>query len=423
MENRPTIVLVLRSGGDFAFRDVELITRHINNKWQSSISPRIVCLWDKASHEYDLGNIEFIPLTNEYRGTWSRIQLYSPEMEKYKPFLYIDLDTAVIQSLEKIFELVIDQSKFITLEDFWQKGLLATGLVWFPANCEKTKLVWKAWNTSNKVQGFRMDRFLRSVTTSDMFWQQLLPSIFDFKPLNGGLLNPLPKEAIIVCFHGKPRIHEIAEASLSIDWVKDYVTEKKPKINLQEAFVINLDSREDRLQEFQKQDTPFPIPIVRFSAITGTPGSKGCLKSHVEILKQEHKFPFIIFEDDCLMIEKWDIVEQSFEQLPEDWDMLYLGAHLRTSVSRYSKNLLRLRGGKTTHAIVYGSQQVVDFILNNIQENMVIDRFYMEQIQPKFNCFITYPMVATQRASHSDITGGFRNYQPLFEKRYNKSLV
>jgi hypothetical protein len=130
MDNKRTIVLVLRSGGDFAFRDVELIARHINGKWQSQIRPRIICLYDKITNPVDLGNFELLPLANNLPGTWSRMILYSPEMEQYRPFLYIDLDTAIIQSLENIFELVENPSMFIPLEDFYQKGQLATGLAW-----------------------------------------------------------------------------------------------------------------------------------------------------------------------------------------------------------------------------------------------------------------------------------------------------
>ena len=227
MDNqKPTIVLVLRSGGDFSFRDVELITRHINGKWQSETRPRIICLWDKATTPYDLGNVEFIPLTNEYKGTWSRIQLYSPEMEKYKPFLYIDLDTAVILSLENIFKLVSNPLLYISLEDFWQHNQLATGLVWFPVNCKKTDNVWKAWESSDKTQGFRMDLFLRKEIKPDLFWQQLTTTIYDFKPKPGQALKVVPPDAAVICFHGKPRIHDAGEASMYVQWVRDYINQE-----------------------------------------------------------------------------------------------------------------------------------------------------------------------------------------------------
>ena len=112
MEKKKTIVLVLRSGGDFSMRDVELIVWHILNKWKSTLKPRIICLWDKASSSYDLGNFEIIPLNNRFQGTWSRIMLYSPDMDQYRPFLYIDLDTAVIDSLENIFDLVFKNKEY-----------------------------------------------------------------------------------------------------------------------------------------------------------------------------------------------------------------------------------------------------------------------------------------------------------------------
>ena len=244
MKEIKTIVLVLKSGGSFAFRDVELIARHINGKWQSVDKPRIICLWDKATTEYDLGNILFIPLTNNLKGTWSRIQLYSPEMEQYRPFLYIDLDTIVVSGIEDIFNLVRDPSQFIVLEDFWQKGQLATGLVWFPANSEKVR---KVWNSFKGITGRRMDLFLRKVIEPDTFWQRLTSTIYDFKPAPGKCLNELPKDATLVCFHGKPRIFDVVESSLTISWVKNYVEQKTfLKIERKKKVTVIIPYKEDR---------------------------------------------------------------------------------------------------------------------------------------------------------------------------------
>jgi hypothetical protein len=214
---RRTIVLVLQKGKDFSFKDVELIVRHITGKWKSDIRPRIICLYDKASRHYDLGNIEIIPLTNELPGTWSRMQLYSPEMEKYRPFLYVDLDTAVITSIENIFDLVKDESQIITLEDFWQKGTLATGLMWFPAKSEKIQNVYKSFTAPT---GNRMDYFLRKCLKPDLFWQNITTTIHDFKPRRTDGIAFVPDGADIICFHGKPRIFE---ASKEKTWVKTYV--------------------------------------------------------------------------------------------------------------------------------------------------------------------------------------------------------
>ncbi len=224
MNNRRTIVLVLRSGGDFSYRDVELISRHIKGHWDSEIPPRIVCLWDKATREYDLGNVEIVPLKTDLKGTWARMQLYSPEMDKYRPFLYLDLDTAVMSSVETLFDAAEKSDEFITLEDFWQKDQMATGVVWFPAKSEKVSKVWEAYKRGKeKIVGFRMDYFLRKIITPDAYWDQYVKGIYDFKPKQGKVLGTIPPMANLICFHGKPRIFDAAESSVGIQWVKDYV--------------------------------------------------------------------------------------------------------------------------------------------------------------------------------------------------------
>jgi hypothetical protein len=243
----PTIVLVLRSGGDFSFRDVELLSRHIKGKWQSEQRPRIICLYDKASSAYNLGELQILPFNPGVLGTWSRIHLYSPEMEQYKPFLYVDLDTAIIKSVENIFNLVQDPSKFITLEDFWQRGQLATGLVWFPADCKITQQVWKNWKPEHAT-GSRMDNYLRRQgVRADLYWQQITDTVYDFKPIDKKLLNYIPGNANLICFHGKPRIFQVAEGSLTIKWVQDYVEQDSfvlPKKNKRVTVIIPY--KEDR---------------------------------------------------------------------------------------------------------------------------------------------------------------------------------
>ncbi|KKL55146.1 hypothetical protein LCGC14_2258350, partial [marine sediment metagenome] len=220
MSEQRTIVLVLKNGKGFGFRDVELIVRHITGLWQAEVPPRIICLWDKASEHYNLGNVELIPLRNKWPGTWSRMELYSPEMEQYRPFLYIDLDTAIIQSLENIFDMVKDPTQFITLEDFYQKRKLATGLVWFPAGSEKLQIIWKAWERTKHNPRKRMDFFLRKVINPDTFWQNLTNTIHDFKPSKQPLLASIPRKANLICFHGNPRVF----AAQDIQWVKKYVS-------------------------------------------------------------------------------------------------------------------------------------------------------------------------------------------------------
>jgi len=170
------------------------------------------------------------------------------------------------------------------------------------------------------------------------------------------------------------------------------------------SFVINLNHRKDRMEAFSHNK--FPFDVERVSAIERDNGAEGCILSHFQILESQKEYPFVIFEDDCQLIEPWSLVEKAMSQLPEDWDALWLGATLDAPLKRYSENLFRLNKGYCTHAIIYNSQRMVDYILNNFASTKgrkIIDVFYYETIQELFNCFITYPMVALQAEGWSDI--------------------
>jgi glycosyl transferase, family 25 len=166
------------------------------------------------------------------------------------------------------------------------------------------------------------------------------------------------------------------------------------------AYCINLDSRPDRMESFIKQN--IPLNIERYPALTGANGHEGCTKTHLKLLSEQTAFPFAVFEDDCLMLGDWSIVEKAISQLPENWDLLYLGATLNEPLTRYSENLFVLKKAWTTHAIIYNTKDVVDFIVKNHNTHK-IDAFYNYEVQEKFKCFITYPLVANQSNSPSNI--------------------
>ena len=169
------------------------------------------------------------------------------------------------------------------------------------------------------------------------------------------------------------------------------------------AYVINLDSRPDRMESFNKN--VFPFPIERVSGVVASCGEDGCTKSHLGILSKQKEFPFMVLEDDCLLIEPWSVVEEAMTQLPENWDALWLGATLRKPIARYSKNLHVLKGAYTTHAIIYNSKRIVDFIVNHHRtpSGTNLDIFLKRIVQERFNCFITRPMCVIQMSDWSDI--------------------
>jgi GR25 family glycosyltransferase involved in LPS biosynthesis len=184
------------------------------------------------------------------------------------------------------------------------------------------------------------------------------------------------------------------------------------------AYVINLDSRPDRMESFQENE--FPFPVERVSGVVASCGEDGCTQSHLGILKKQKEFPFVIFEDDCIMLEPWSTVEKAMDQLPSNWDALWLGATLRKTVFKYSENIHVLKGAYATHAIIYNSKRIVDFILQRhyTPSGVNLDIFLKKIVQERFNCFITRPMCAVQKSDWSDINNRETNNEVEMLENY-----
>ena len=182
------------------------------------------------------------------------------------------------------------------------------------------------------------------------------------------------------------------------------------------AYCINLASRPERWEQFKEQKLPFEVE--RFDAIKDTPGWKGCTRSYIEVMKKITGMT-IVMEDDCLFLKDWDYIENIMQQLPDNWDCLYLGATLNETLKRHSGNLYRLKKGWTTHAIIYRDTRIPHFIIKNEIIIRKIDVFLADYVQESFNCFITYPLTATQRPGYSDIINREQDYA-VIDDRYKK---
>jgi hypothetical protein len=108
------------------------------------------------------------------------------------------------------------------------------------------------------------------------------------------------------------------------------------------VYVINLPRRTERLETFfQRIPTNFPFRVPeRYAAIDGglaSPpdwwkggkGAWGCYKAHLRILEDclSHEInSVLIFEDDAVCVEGFaEKVQEFWQHLPQDWEMVYLG--------------------------------------------------------------------------------------------------
>lgn len=214
-------MLVLKSGGDFHFKDVELLARKIHEHWASEEQVQVYCLFDKIEAETALKNVILVPMTyKDWPGWWSKMNLFSPDLSHLRPFLFFDLDTAIVGDISYLFDKVGNQ--FVTLEDFYRPKVDATGMVFVPSEDERMDKIWRDWlvNPALHMKNNRGDmHFIGKVMKADNYFQKVSNKIINFKPRKDWLVE-LPENISIVCFHGKPRIWD---AATTINWVKDYV--------------------------------------------------------------------------------------------------------------------------------------------------------------------------------------------------------
>jgi len=125
----------------------------------------------------------------------------------------------------------------------------------------------------------------------------------------------------------------------------------------------------------------------------------------------------LFLEDDCVFQDLGHL-EQALSELPENWDIVYLGANLLNGTpERYSDHLFRVREAWTTHCIGY-SRRVVPFLLQN-QPGFSEEMFdcWMSRQLKDLNAFAVAPMVAYQRPHVSSIwqKPQVEDYTPIFE--------
>lgn len=123
--------------------------------------------------------------------------------------------------------------------------------------------------------------------------------------------------------------------------------------------------------------------------------------------------PFCIFESDVVFDERYKHIEEAFKQLPEDWDILYLGCNFIGSdlttwrmPERYSAHLHRLYNAWQSHAIVY-SNKGAKFVLDNFKpdEFPVLDEWIRVNMMQDKQVFVLNPMSVYQRPNFSGLWG------------------
>lgn len=220
IDERITIALVLRSGGDtYNARYVNALAENIRNN--ISFKVKVAVLTD-IPKGIDMNIVdEIIPLKHKYKGWWSKIELFRPDIFDCDRVVYMDLDTVVVGNID---EIVKYNTVFAGIRDLYHMTMLQTGiLVWNPQfnhhiYHEFAKNPVKAIEDHSEGDA----KWIRQTAYNYDFLQDEFPhKIVSFKAhcLNKttGKIR-IPPHASIVCFHGRPRPHTITDPIITRHW-------------------------------------------------------------------------------------------------------------------------------------------------------------------------------------------------------------
>ena len=143
-----------------------------------------------------------------------------------------------------------------------------------------------------------------------------------------------------------------------------------------------------------------------------------CLKNSIDRV--------LILEDDCEILvcpeEFHAIMDRCMNDLKEiNWQLFYLGLqHVIQFPQWITPNILPVKMGYRTHAVLYNKEVMKFFVYHNIYEP--IDNFLAREYQKYNTSFCSYPMLCSQIEGFSDIGGQWTSWKKDLEGKFDKNV-
>lgn len=169
---------------------------------------------------------ERIPLEHDWGSWWAKIELFRKGVIEGET-LYLDLDTVITGPID-LSRMRMD---FGMLRNFWQPDMVGSGVMYFSGENVPHKVYDKFVKQPQAYirhhernadgpyvgdQAFIWDALDREIIQVNEF----LPGIKSYK---FHCVKALPKDASIVCFHGRPRPSEV-----NTEWMAEHWNGIKP---------------------------------------------------------------------------------------------------------------------------------------------------------------------------------------------------
>ena len=185
---------------------------------------------------------------------------------------------------------------------------------------------------------------------------------------------------------------------------------------------INLVSRKDKRKVVKKHLRKKKIKYEFYRTKKHNNPKRGCLESHLNLINESVKN-----KDDNLLILEDDVYfTRPFKNIPEppkNWDMLYFGGTVNRLIDKVENGWTKMCC-YTTHAYMVNlnNKELIEEINKADEYDGEIDKYYLDKIHKKFNCYMMTPMIAIQRSGYSDIEKRMVNYD-FMEKTLNGLMI
>lgn len=179
---------MLKSGGDFTTEYVERLKDGVETHLPGAD-------WCCLS---DVPEVATEALTDDLPGWWSKLELFRPGLFSGR-VLYFDLDTVITGDLSEIASY---SGPFAALEDFYTPSSIGSGVMaWEAGHADHLYTKWRG----QKPNGGDQTWIMRQMGHIDRL-QNLYPGqIASYK----AHVRAQRRKARVVCFHGRPRPHEV----------------------------------------------------------------------------------------------------------------------------------------------------------------------------------------------------------------------
>lgn len=199
-------------------------------------------------------------------------------------------------------------------------------------------------------------------------------------------------------------------------------------------YCINLDSRKDRWDSAEKQFKSYGLDVERVSAVKGSDlnldwppeikeGAVGCSLSHLFVMKMAKQLGlknYLILEDDIEFdpefVSKFNLIQN---QIPDDWDMLYLGGqhYHGMGLEQITENIFKCEYTLTTHSFAV-KETVYDLFINKLTNITKPCDVHFASEHKNINAYVIIPHLTWQSQSYSDVENAYADYTFLKHHRY-----